>query len=52
LQTVKIITPKAIQGTSLIGTLEEIIERVRQAERVGLRELTILPATETNREML
>lgn len=48
----RFITPKAIQGTSLVGRPEEIIERIRQAERVGLRELTILPATETNREML
>ena len=48
----RFITPKAIQGTSLVGTPEEIIERVRLAERVGLQELTILPATQTNREML
>ena len=48
----RFVTPKAIQGTSLVGTPEEIIERIREAERAGMRELTVLPPTETNREML
>lgn len=48
----RFVTPKAIQGTSLVGTPEEIIERIRTAEKAGMRELTVLPPTETNREML
>ena len=48
----RFVTPKAIQGTSLVGTPDEIIERIREAEKAGLRELTILPPTETNREMI
>ena len=48
----RFVTPKAIQGTSLVGTPEEIIERIREAERAGMRELTVLPPTETNREMI
>ena len=48
----RFVTPRAIQGTSLVGTPEEIIERIRAAEQAGMRELTVLPPTETNREML
>lgn len=48
----RFVTPNAIRGTTLAGTPHEVIERIREAENSGLRELTILPPTETNRSML
>lgn len=46
------VTPAAIEGTSLVGSASEIIERIRAAERAGLTELTILPPTDASRENL
>ncbi|MFT4561491.1 MAG: alkanesulfonate monooxygenase SsuD [Gammaproteobacteria bacterium] len=46
------VTPAAIEGTALVGSASEIIERIRAAERAGLTELTILPPTEASRENL
>lgn len=46
------VTPEAIQATTLVGSPEEICGRLRAAERVGLRELTVLPPSDTRREML
>ncbi|MFT4583555.1 MAG: alkanesulfonate monooxygenase SsuD [Gammaproteobacteria bacterium] len=46
------VTPAAIEGTSLVGSASEIIERIRAAERAGMTELTILPPTNTSRENL
>lgn len=48
----RFVTPEAIHGTTVVGTPEEICARLRTAERAGLRELTILPPTTTNRAML
>jgi alkanesulfonate monooxygenase SsuD/methylene tetrahydromethanopterin reductase-like flavin-dependent oxidoreductase (luciferase family) len=48
----RFVTPEAIQGTTLVGTPEEICTRLRAAERAGLRELTVLPPTDTNRALL
>ena len=48
----RFVTHKAIQGTSLVGTPEEVAERIRAAEKAGMRELTVLPPTETNRETI
>jgi alkanesulfonate monooxygenase SsuD/methylene tetrahydromethanopterin reductase-like flavin-dependent oxidoreductase (luciferase family) len=48
----RFVTPEAIQGTTLVGTPEEICTRLRTAARAGLRELTVLPPTNTNRAML
>jgi alkanesulfonate monooxygenase SsuD/methylene tetrahydromethanopterin reductase-like flavin-dependent oxidoreductase (luciferase family) len=48
----RFVTPQAIQGTTVVGTPEEICSRLRAAERAGLREPTVLPHTDTNRAML
>jgi alkanesulfonate monooxygenase SsuD/methylene tetrahydromethanopterin reductase-like flavin-dependent oxidoreductase (luciferase family) len=48
----RFVTPEAIQATTLVGSPEEICARVRAAERAGLRELTVLPPSDTSREML
>ena len=48
----RFVTPEAIQATSLVGSPDEICARLRAAERAGLRELTVLPPSDTNRAML
>lgn len=47
----RFVTPEAIQGTTLVGEPEEIIAQVRQAERAGLREVTLLPPREYSRKV-
>ena len=46
------VTPAVIKGTTLVGSADEIIDRLHAAERAGLNEITVLPPTETSREML
>jgi alkanesulfonate monooxygenase SsuD/methylene tetrahydromethanopterin reductase-like flavin-dependent oxidoreductase (luciferase family) len=48
----RFVTPEAIKATTLVGSPEEICARVRAVERAGLRELTVLPPSDTSREML
>ena len=48
----RFVTPEAIQATTLVGSPDDIRARLRAAERAGLRELTVLPPTDTSREML
>jgi alkanesulfonate monooxygenase SsuD/methylene tetrahydromethanopterin reductase-like flavin-dependent oxidoreductase (luciferase family) len=37
------VTKEAIQGVCLVGTPDQIVERLRRAEKAGLREITLLP---------
>ena len=40
----RFVTKAGIQGVCFVGTPDEIIERLRTAERAGLREVTLLPS--------
>ena len=48
----RFITPKAIAGTCLVGEPAAIVEQLRQAEREGLREVTLLPPMASARKVL
>ena len=47
----RFITPEAIRGVCLVGTPDEIIEKVRTAEKGGLKEITLLPPRESARKV-
>ena len=47
----KFITPELIEGTTLVGGPSEIVEQIREAEAVGLGEVSLLPPLEHIREM-
>ena len=47
----RFVTPEAIRGVCLVGTPDEIIERVRTAEKAGLKEITLLPPRESARKV-
>jgi alkanesulfonate monooxygenase SsuD/methylene tetrahydromethanopterin reductase-like flavin-dependent oxidoreductase (luciferase family) len=46
----RFVTPDAIRTWILAGTPEEIIHQLQQAERAGLREITLLPPMDTARQ--
>src|SRR5262245_30370030 len=48
----RFITPKAIQGTVLAGEPEELIARLRQAEKAGIKEVSLLPPMAYARRVL
>ena len=48
----RFVTPAAIESTTLVGSGDDIIDRIREAESAGLKELTILPPTNGSRENL
>jgi alkanesulfonate monooxygenase SsuD/methylene tetrahydromethanopterin reductase-like flavin-dependent oxidoreductase (luciferase family) len=48
----RFVTPAAIESTTLVGSGDDIIARIREAERAGLKELTILPPTDGSRDNL
>ena len=39
----RFVTPKMIEGTSIVGGPSEIAEKIRNAEKVGLKEVSLLP---------
>ena len=47
----KFITPELIEGTCLVGGPGEIAEKIREAERGGLREVSLLPPLAYQREV-
>jgi len=47
----RFITPEAIRTWILAGTPDEIIHQLREAERAGLREITLLPPMDHAREI-
>jgi alkanesulfonate monooxygenase SsuD/methylene tetrahydromethanopterin reductase-like flavin-dependent oxidoreductase (luciferase family) len=47
----RFVTPRAIQGTLLVGEPDEIIDQLRRAERAGLQEVTLLPPREYSRKV-
>ena len=46
----KFVTPEMIEGTSMVGSPSEIAEKIRDAERNGLREVSLLPPLKHLRE--
>ncbi len=48
----KFITPELLDGAWLIGTPEEIIEKIRAMEKAGMREVTLLPNADRARKVL
>jgi alkanesulfonate monooxygenase SsuD/methylene tetrahydromethanopterin reductase-like flavin-dependent oxidoreductase (luciferase family) len=47
----RFVTPEAIRATTIVGEPDEIIAQLRQAERAGLREVTLLPPREYSRKV-
>jgi alkanesulfonate monooxygenase SsuD/methylene tetrahydromethanopterin reductase-like flavin-dependent oxidoreductase (luciferase family) len=47
----RFITPEAIRTWILAGTPDEIIHQLREAERAGLREITLLPPMDHARDV-
>ena len=37
------VTPKMIEGTSIVGGPSEVAEKIRAAEKLGLSEVSLLP---------
>jgi alkanesulfonate monooxygenase SsuD/methylene tetrahydromethanopterin reductase-like flavin-dependent oxidoreductase (luciferase family) len=48
----RFITPEAIQGTCIVGEPEEILHQLQQAERAGIKEVTLLPPMDYARTVL
>lgn len=48
----RFITPKAIQGTCIIGEPDEIVQQLRLAEKAGIKEVTLLPPMDYARKVL
>ena len=47
----RFITPEAIQGSCLVGEPAEIIDKIHQAEKAGLQEITLLPPMASARKV-
>ena len=47
----KFVTPTMIDGTAMVGSASEIAEKIRLAEKHGLREVSLLPPLAHLREM-
>ena len=46
----RFITPEMIEGTAMVGTPEELAEKIRMAEAAGLKEVSLLPGIDYARE--
>ena len=47
----RFVTPKTIKGTCLVGEPDEIIHELRESEKAGLQEVTLLPAMDQARNV-
>jgi alkanesulfonate monooxygenase SsuD/methylene tetrahydromethanopterin reductase-like flavin-dependent oxidoreductase (luciferase family) len=47
----KYVTPEAIRNTMVVGTPEEIIGKIRDMEKAGLKEITFLPPADYQRKV-
>ncbi len=47
----RFVTPETIKGTCLVGEPDEVIHEIRQAEKAGLQEVTLLPSMEGARQV-
>ena len=48
----KFVTPEMIEGTHLAGAPEEIAAQLRECEKIGLSEVSLLPGLAHSREVL
>lgn len=48
----RFITPKAIQGTCIVGEPDEVLHQIRQAEKAGIKEVMLLPPMDYARKVL
>ena len=48
----RFITPKAIEGSCIVGTPDEILDKLRAAEKNGLKEVSLLPPMASARKVL
>jgi hypothetical protein len=48
----RFMTPEAIKGSCLVGEPDELIDYVRRAGKVGLKELTLLPPMASARKVI
>jgi alkanesulfonate monooxygenase SsuD/methylene tetrahydromethanopterin reductase-like flavin-dependent oxidoreductase (luciferase family) len=47
----RFVTPKAIQGTCLVGEPEELVDQLHRAESAGLQEVSLLPPMAYSRKV-
>ena len=47
----RFVTPKMIEGTSIVGSPSEIAEKLKAAEKNGLKEVSLLPPLKHIREI-
>jgi len=47
----RFVTPKAIQGSCLVGEPAELIDHLRRAEKAGLQEISLLPPMDYARKV-
>jgi alkanesulfonate monooxygenase SsuD/methylene tetrahydromethanopterin reductase-like flavin-dependent oxidoreductase (luciferase family) len=47
----RFVTPKAIQGSCLVGEPAELIDHLRKAEKAGLQEVSLLPPMDYARKV-
>ncbi len=47
----KFVTPGAISASALVGTADEIIEKIKEKERNGIRDISIMPSADTARKV-
>ena len=48
----RFITPKAIQGTCIVGDPHDIVSQLGQAEKAGIKEVSLLPPMDYARKVL
>ena len=48
----RFITPEAIRSTTLVGTRDELLDRIRELERAGVNQLVINPPMDRFRECI
>lgn len=48
----RFITPEMIEGSHMVGTVDELVDQVRKAESGGLDEISLLPPMEHLRETM
>ena len=48
----RFVTPKLIDATCIVGTADQVIERLQQLEERGLDQLMILPSFDPRYEVL
>ncbi|MEM7542790.1 MAG: LLM class flavin-dependent oxidoreductase [Pseudomonadota bacterium] len=46
------VTPEAIEAVCMVGSPEDIIDQVREAEKNGIKEVNFMPAADRSREVI